>query len=183
MSAATVDDSSNESLIDGENVKSQFEDISIDEGLKTKVNREDLSYYYSSGSFNFILENGFKPETLETIELTNVPFLPDWYEGIMSIHGLIVPVVNILKFAMSENLDVQTDTSNKPYLLKLEHKNHKPIIFKLDSIPQLVNTTELVEIENDENTPDWIKHYLENDTIKLASIDHEKLFKQLINKQ
>jgi len=44
------------------------------------------NYYYSIGSFNFVLGQGFKPETLENINLTAVPFLPDWYLGIVSIH-------------------------------------------------------------------------------------------------
>lgn len=149
----------------------------------TQTNREDLSYYYSSGNFNFILEYGFKPETLENTELTKVPFLPEWYEGIMSIHGLIMPVIDILKFAQNQNLDVKSNPNKKKYLLKLEHSNHKPVIFKLDSIPQLVNMKQLETNKTEQNTPSWIKNYLQNDTIKLALVDHNKLFEKLATNQ
>jgi len=156
-------------------------DIEID--VKEKQNREDLHYYYSSGSFNFILERGFKPETLEQTSLTKVPFLPTWYQGIISIHGLIVPVIDILLFAKSENLKVEDNSNSKEYLLKLEHPNHQPIVMKLDNIPKLVNMKKLKEVKRDNNSPDWIENYLENDEVKIASVDHDKLFNKLITNQ
>jgi len=93
----------------------------------------------------------------------------------MSIHGLIMPVIDILKFAQNQNLDVKRNPNKKNYLLKLEHAKHKPIIFKLDSIPQLVNMKKLEETNINESTPNWITHYLQNDTIKLALVNHNKL--------
>jgi len=145
MSTSTIDESAATEVVSNPDLESEINTI-VEQEAKTKTNREDLSYYYSSGNFNFIFEHGFKPETLETIELTKVPFLPDWYDGIISIHGLI-------------------------------------IVFKLESIPQLVNMTQLEEVETDDNSPEWINNYLQNDSIKLAFVDHNKLFDELITKQ
>lgn len=158
---------------------------SLDQGksknqIKTNINRDDLHYYYSAGDFHFILEKGFKPETLENTQLTNVPFLPEWYSGILSIHGLIMPVIDILKFTKTQNLTQNTTSNKKNYLLKLEHADHKPIVLKLDAIPKAINTQELNSIKSIDGTPDWIKSYLENDSIKLAYVDHQKFFDQLI---
>lgn len=181
MSTATIDKPTSTEKIGNEDLESKINNI-IEQDSKNQ-NREDLSYYYSSGNFNFILEHGFKPETLETTELTKVPFLPKWYDGIISIHGLIMPVIDILKFAKSQNLDVVSDPNKKNYLLKLEHADHKPIVFKLDSIPQLVNMKQLEKLDTANDTPEWVKNYLQNDTIKLALVDHNKLFDQLISEQ
>lgn len=180
MSTATLDNPPNTEKIAPDDIEARINTLVEEDSNKS--NREDLSYYYSSGNFNFILEHGFKPETLETTELTPVPFLPKWYDGIISIHGLIMPVIDILKFAISQNIDVIA-SNKKNYLLKLEHVDHRPIVFKLDSIPQLVNIKQLQTQETDENTPDWVKSYLKNDTIQLALVDHNKLFDQLITNQ
>lgn len=182
MSTSTIDESAATEVVSNPDLESEINTI-VEQEAKTKTNREDLSYYYSSGNFNFIFEHGFKPETLETIELTKVPFLPDWYDGIISIHGLIMPVIDILKFAQNQNLDVTPSPNKRNYLLKLEHPDHKPIVFKLESIPQLVNMTQLEEVETDDNSPEWINNYLQNDSIKLAFVDHNKLFDELITKQ
>ncbi len=182
MSASTIDESAATKAADNPDLESEINTI-VEHDTKTKTNREDLSYYYSSGNFNFIFEHGFKPETLETTELTKVPFLPDWYDGIISIHGLIMPVIDILKFAQDQKLDVTTNTNKRNYLLKLEHADHKPIVFKLETIPQLVNMTQLEEVKTEDNAPAWINNYLQNDAIKLAFVDHDKLFEELISKQ
>lgn len=181
MSTATLDKPTSSEKLGKDKLSSKIDQIQQES--KEQSNREDLVYYYSSGNFNFILEHGFKPETLETTELTKVPFLPKWYDGIMSIHGLIMPVIDILKFAQNQKLDVTSNPNKKNYLLKLEHADHKPIVFRLDSIPQLVNAKQLEKVDKDNNAPAWINNYLKNDSIKLALVDHNKLFDQLITEQ
>lgn len=155
-------------------------------GLGSEITEEqhsDSNYYYSAGSFNFILGKGFQPETLEDVSLTSVPFLPDWHAGIISIHGLIIPVIDILIFAKDQSIEVTESTREKTYLLKLEHKEYSPIVFKLDFLPRLVNTATYKKTHAEHNSPDWVKGYLKNESMTLTSIDHQKLFKQLISKQ
>ncbi len=112
--------------------------VGLDTAVDEKKNN-DSNYYYTSGSFNFILDRGFKPETLENKKLTVIPFLPSWHKGIVSIHGLIMPVIDILGFIKSQNIDVKESKLNKTYLLKLEHQDYSPIVFILDTIPIGVN--------------------------------------------
>lgn len=156
--------------------------VSVDSDA-AKNQSVNSNYYYSSGSFNFILDKGFKPETLEKIVITSVPFLPNWHKGIVSIHGLIIPVIDILAFVEHQGIETVKASFNKTYLLKLEHKNHSPIVFILDSLPRLVNIDNFKKEETNNNSPKWIKNYLKNDSTSLAFIDHKEMFKQMIKEQ
>ncbi len=182
MTTATVDITNIEKISDDETYVSKLNNaVGLDEISDNKKNNDN--YYYTSGSFNFILDGAFKPETLESMALTQVPFAQDWYLGIVSIHGVIMPVIDILGFVKSQNIPVEESKTNKKYLLKLEHDDYSPIVFRLDSIPQLVNTNNCKNIEIDDKSPKWIKNYLDNGSEKLAILDHQKLFDQLITKQ
>jgi len=156
--------------------------IGLDEDTVVKSN-EDNVYFYSTGDFDFILEKGFKPETLENVDITPVPFLTDAYIGIISIHGSIVPVVDIHKCLNSNKQKETIDNSAKTYLLKLEHSNYNPIIFKLDALPKLINKKELKRRNSTSNSPEWVMHYFENNQNKIAVIDHRKLFDAIIKTQ
>ena len=101
----------------------------------------------------------------------------------MSIHGLIIPVIDILAFVEHQGIETVKASFNKTYLLKLEHKNHSPIVFILDSLPRLVNIDNFKKEETNNNSPKWIKNYLKNDSTSLAFIDHKEMFKQMIKEQ
>jgi len=148
--------------------------------LKKKNNR----YFYTSGTFSFSFEKGFKPETLDNSELTKIPFMPSWHKGIVSIHGAIMPVIDILDFVINQNIDAQrNNTKQKTYLLKLEHKDYSPIVFSLDSIPHLVNTEDYIKMDSNRNDPSWIEGYLEDNSNTIALINHNDLFEQIIKLQ
>jgi len=145
--------------------------------------RLNSHYYYSAGSFKFIVDKSFKPETLDEIKITNVPFLPNWYEGILSIHGNIMPVIDIIKFAQHEQMNVTKSVNENKYLLKLEHSRYSPIVFSLDSLPQLVNTTSLeVKVRSDSDS-EWVESYLIDGNKEIAVIDSDMLFQSLMTKQ
>lgn len=156
--------------------------VSLDTEVK-EAKSVNNNYFYSSGSFKFILDKGFKPETLELTSLTAVPFLPEWHLGIVSIHGLIMPVIDILAFGRTQKVNIQENDTKKSYLLKLEHNNYSPIVFKLDALPQLINIDDYIKSRAEKNAPDWIKHYIKNNSTIFAFIDHQKLFDQMINTQ
>lgn len=183
MTTAIVESPSILAVDEANNDLSKLENGETSDKFTRNSNRDDLHYYYSAGDFHFILEQGFKPETLENTQLTSVPFLPEWYAGILSIHGLIMPVIDILKFTKTQNLNTTKIQKNKHYLLKLEHADHQPIVLKLDAIPKTINITQLDNIDPEEGSPEWIKSYLQNKTIKLAYVDHQKFFSELISKQ
>lgn len=195
MTTATVDITDVNKLPDNEimsdnNIVSNNEvnvsNINTDVDLATLMAEEKIAnnnYYYSSGSFKFIFDKGFKPETLEEVDISSVPFVPAWHKGILSIHGLIIPVIDILAFVKTQNLDIQDSNAGKPYYLKLEHKDYSPIVFMLDSLPQLVDTDIFEKTKADDNSPAWLLNNLENNSTKIAFIDHKALFDQMISTQ
>lgn len=172
----------NDSLVSRINTAVGLDDVATDSNIN------DIHYYYSAGDFHFVLERGFKPETLESAELTPVPFVPEWHAGIISIHGIIMPVIDVLTFAKKQKLKVKSKKQNKNYLLKLEHPEYRPIVLKLDALPQTINIKKLKSsnddsLADDKNSPQWIKKYLEDENIKIAFIDHHKLLEKIINSQ
>ena len=184
MSVATVD-ITDESKLNHQNELNKLKSntvISPDSGTLSNQSLNS-NYYYSTGSFNFILDKGFKPETIEELSITSVPFLPKWNKGIVSIHGLIIPVIDINLFAQNQGLQITKPNTNKRYLLKLEHKDYKPIVLILDSLPRLINTDDFESMEAATNSPSWIKNNLHNNSIELAFIDHNELFEQIIKAQ
>jgi len=183
MTAAIVDITEIKKMSDNETTISKLNTAVGLDTFDAETKSTSSNYYYSSGSFNFILDKGFKPETLENIDLTSVPFLPNWHKGIISIHGLIMPVIDIIAFARTQNIEIEESNANKTYLLKLEHKDYSPIVFKLDSLPRLVNTDNYKNKKADNSSPRWIKNYLKNESTILAFIDHQKLFDQMIKTQ
>ena len=183
MATATPDHIENIKDSSNKSYQSRLNTVVGIDDVQTDTKRNDINYFYSSGNFHFVLEKGFKPETLESTELTSVPFLPDWHAGIISIHGIIMPVIDILKFAKTQKLDVSTNQHKKSFLLKLEHPEHRSIVFKLDTLPQAINTKKMKKKKAKKGSPKWIKNYLETDSVKLALIDHQKLFDRIINAQ
>jgi len=158
-----------------------LDSLDMDLPAKKKSNR----YFYTSGTFSFSFERGFKPETLDNSELTKIPFMPSWHKGIVSIHGGIMPVIDILDFVKNQNIDVKKTNKKrqKTYLLKLEHKDYSPIVFSLDSIPHLVNTEDYTKVDVEKDAPTWIESYLQDDSKTIALIDHNELFEQIIELQ
>ena len=183
MTTATVDIPSNQSMHDNDSTISKLNSAIGFDTLSSKKNNTNNNYYYSSGSFNFILDKGFKPETLENVHLTSVPFLPNWHQGIISIHGLIIPVIDILSFVKTQGINCEENPLEKTYLLKLEHKEFNPIVLKLDALPRLIDTESYIETKANNNSPEWIKSYLSDESKTLVYLDHKKLFHKIINTQ
>lgn len=183
MTTATVDMADNKDISEADKAilrMSPNTTLESEEAAEVSLNNH---YYYTAGSFNFILDKGFKPETLENVELTIIPFVPEWNRGIISIHGEIMPVIDILSFVKSQKLDVKESKTNKTYLLKLEHQDYSPVVFSLDSIPHMINADDCEELSAKSNSPKWIEKYLKKESKELAFIDHEELFNQIINTQ
>ena len=185
MATATVDITGTKTLPSNREKNESMinSNLGLDSELITEQQNVKNNYYYSAGSFNFIFDKGFKPETLEDSDLTSVPFVPSWHKGIISIHGLIIPVIDIFAFVQTQNIKIDNSTTNKSYLLKLEHKSYNPLVLKLDALPQLVDIQDYRKTNVDTGSPKWLKYYLENESTKLAFIDHKELFNQLINNQ
>jgi chemotaxis signal transduction protein len=150
----------------------------------TKVDKNIVNrYFYSVGTYNFLLEDNVRAETINDKKINEVPYLPKWHEGIISIRGVIMPVINIHAFLQAQMKNTNKTVTDKSYLLKLEHEEHPPIVFKVDKLPEMINIKNFKTTKKNKNTPDWIQHYLTQGSTKIAHVNHKGLFEQIIQSQ
>ncbi len=148
---------------------------------RRKYNDASNRFYYSVGDFNFLVETDLKVENLSNTIINKIPHAPEWCTGIISVRGVITPVVNmhILLKEELKKLKNQTNKSKKPYLLMVEHKNHAPIILQIDKLPEIINIKDYTYTKSANNSPNWQGKTWKNSTNKLFEINHDLLFETI----
>ena len=169
-------------------------DLSNNDSAVSKQN--DKQFYYSTGTHNFLIEQELKAETLKEMPVNIIPFTPEWYLGIISIRGIIMPVINMNKFVNIQTKTVKntnkdkskesnkktTDNNinnNKSYFLKLEHNAHSPIIIMIDRPPKLINISTMKKIKATKTKPNWMLNTIKNGPISITEVDHSGLLNQI----
>jgi len=173
--------------------KNKVDESSFSSTLKTAIDLSSSAsitgqdnasrYYYTVGSYNFLLEDDLKAETLKNERINHVPFLPEWHSGIISIRGIIMPVIDIHAFVLQETNKKEKSHEGKSYLLKLEHANHPPIVFKVDKLPELINVKDAKKTKVTKNSPSWMHHCLKQGSAKIHQINHTELLNKIITAQ
>lgn len=145
---------------------------------ESTVNR----FYYSVGSVNFLLERNLKVENISPSTINRVPQLQAWYEGIISVRGTIMPVINMHKFLKGQ-IDLEETKSNddEAHFLMLDHAGHTPIVLLIDKLPATVNIKMYKKKNAPKNSPEWFEHTLENDDNIIINVNHNNLLEQLVN--
>ena len=136
-------------------------------------------FFYSVGELNFLFETNLKVENLPETKINKVPHAPAWCSGIISVRGVIIPVVDMHVFLKDELKKIINITKNKknkkPYLLMVEHNNHAPIILQIDKLPEIINIKDYTYSRSANNTPSWQGKTWKNSTNKLFEINHDLL--------
>lgn len=148
---------------------------SSSEEQKTIVNR----FVYSIDSASFLLEPDLKVENISPKTINHVPHSEIWYEGIISIRGTIMPVINLSRF-MNGKIDLGNSQKTKKHFLLLDHKEHNPVVILIDKLPEVVDIEEYSTLQAPASTPSWHIETLEKDNKKILKLDHKKLLNQLI---
>lgn len=141
-------------------------------GIRTK--KKNRRFIYTVGSYNFLLEQDIKVENLSNLSLNTVPHAPKWCNGIVNLRGIIVPIVDMHVF-----LNTGNKTSKNSQLMMLDHKDHSPVIFQTDRLPQIVYLDDYTTINIPEKLPNWIIKAIKNGTNTLYQIDHSELMTQI----
>lgn len=150
--------------------------------FKSPQNNQSYSqsrFFYTIGLFNFLLEESIKVENLYEFTVNAVPYAPEWCSGVTSIRGNIMPVVNMHVFLKTGK---QTSPKNKK-LMMLEHKNHSPIVFEIDKLPELISTEKYMDASIPKKSPAWLKKALKNEKNVIYEINHSELLRQLKSSQ
>lgn len=149
---------------------------------KRRKRYNDMSnrFFYSVGDLNFLFEKDLKVENLSGLTINKIPHAPEWCLGIISVRGVIIPVVNMHTLLKDELKKLKHKTKNKqnkkPYLLMVEHNNHAPIILQIDKLPEVINIKDYTYSKSANNSPNWQGKTWENSTNKLFEINHNLLF-------
>ena len=127
-------------------------------------------FYYSVGQFNILIEKELKVENLSDLTINKVPNMPAWCIGIISVRGVIMPVINMHNF-----LNTEKQVTTKDNFIMLEHENYTPIIFLTDGLPTTINFNKYKRSKQLENTPSWVKNHLSNGDVSIFEADHNQL--------
>ena len=154
----------------------------VDSTKRRSLSNTNNRFYYTVGNHNLLFEKNLKVENLSATTINKVPHAPDWCTGIISVRGVIMPVVNMHTFLNSElKLKEKYIQSKKTYLLMIEHNNHAPIILQIDKLPEIININDYTYSRSANNSPDWQGKTWKNSTNKLFEIDHDKLLNSFKN--
>ncbi len=145
---------------------------------RKRYNDANNRFFYSVGDINFLFETDLKVENLSGITINKVPHAPEWCSGIISIRGVIIPVVNMHTLLKDElkKLKNKNKPNKKPFLLMVEHNNHAPIILQIDKLPEIINIKDYTYSRSANNSPNWQGKTWKNSTNKLFEINHDMLF-------
>ncbi|MEE9326573.1 MAG: chemotaxis protein CheW [Cocleimonas sp.] len=152
---------------------------SMPEENKNKVSR----YFYRIGSYNYLLEEDMKVEYLTNSKVNKVPFLSRWHKGILSVRGIVMPVIDLHMFLNQQIVNKGKESNKQPSLLRIDHKDHTPIVFEIDSLPELINFKEFKVKKSPKTMPVWQQKYLSDGNQTIVQIDHKELLNQIIKAQ
>lgn len=142
---------------------------------KTKDKKRTNRFTYTVGAFNLLLEQEIKVENLSNLTINVIPHAPKWCNGIVNVRGVIMPIVDMHVFLKTGIKNPTKDTT----LIRLEQKDHPPIIFQIDKLPEMVFLDDYTKIEMPEESPNWLIQSLKNGTNTLYEINHSELMQQL----
>ncbi len=145
----------------------------IDSTKRKKTRNRINRFIYSVGEYNFLFEQELKVENLANTSVSKVPHAPKWCLGIANVRGNIIPIVD-MHILLKQELKYSSKENSKKLLLMIEHKNHAPIIFQIDKLPEIIDinnyTTGIAK-----DLPSWIKCTWKNSSNKLYEVNHDEL--------
>lgn len=165
--------------VNGNNGETAFKSPPLSQSSQNNKFYHQNRFFYTVGLFNFLLEESIKVENLYEFNINTVPYAPEWCSGVTSIRGNIMPVVNMHVFLKTGK---NTNAKNKK-LMMLEHKNHPPIVFEIDKLPEVISVDKYMDAPVPKQSPVWLKKALKNEKNVIYEINHSELLRQLKNSQ
>ena len=169
--------------IDTRHSKLDFETLSFSTDLKSEIDSRSTRraknkitrFIYSVGNYNFLLEQDIKVENLSNLAINIIPHVPEWCIGIVNVRGNIMPIVDMHVFLKTNKKNKQTNAK----IIMVEHKNHAPIIFQVDRLPEMIFLDDYTHSKAPESSPSWLISSLKNKAKTIYEINHAELMAQL----
>ena len=133
------------------------------------------SFYYSVAEYNILLESGIKTEIIEKKEAFPIPHAPKWCDGMISLRGKLIPVVNL------HTLLNTSKQNHSHWLLVLEIAPYPQLALRIDQLPKQQSFhDQQSESLASSKLPSWLNGVFHIDGNKLYEADHTVFFEQLI---
>ncbi|MGB1310276.1 MAG: chemotaxis protein CheW [Leucothrix sp.] len=136
-------------------------------------------FYYTVSNQHIFLEAGIKTEIIEKRDVFPIPHTPDWCQGMISLRGKLIPVVDLQS---SLNTSDETKVVQSPWLLVLEKAPFPQLAICIDQLPvqQWVNDEPHHTLDH-ENYPKWLTSSIKIDDQTFYVANHTGFFEQLVH--
>lgn len=145
----------------------------------------NTAFCYQLGVANILINHEIEVEILTTSITYQIPHSPQWYRGMTSLRGDILPVVNmhfLLGIKQKHNDKEQNQNATKQTLLKLKHPDFPALVIMIDGLPYQTDISEL-STHRMSNTltayPSWVKSSAEYNNKLYLFADYTHLFSAL----
>ena len=148
----------------------------VDETQTASPETPTLSqFYYSIDEYEILLESTAKTEIVEQRTIYPIPHAPEWCEGMVSLRGKLIPIVNI-HLLLGRSLK---DKSS--WLLIIETGDLPAAAVRIDKLPsQHQIQVDAFQKMTGDIMPFWIKRFVEIEEKPVYEADHTVLFQSLI---
>jgi len=151
--------------------------------LTEAMHKGSTTFCYQLGSANVLINHEIEVEILTTSITYKIPHIPQWYIGMTSLRGDILPVVNMhFLLGMQQTHKEQRQTTTKPTLLKLKHPDIPALVIIIDGLPYQTDISEL-STHRITNTiqayPYWVKSIADYNNKQYLFADYAHLFNAL----
>ncbi len=149
------------------------------------IHKGNTAFCYQIGMANILITHEIEVEILTTSITYQIPHSPQWYRGMTSLRGDILPVVNmhfLLGIKQNHNDKVQNPNATKQTLLKLKHPDFPALVIMIDGLPYQTDISERAthRITNTLKAyPYWIKSSAEYSNKLYLFADYAHLFSAL----
>lgn len=148
----------------------------VDETQAASPETPTLSqFYYSIDEYEILLEPTAKTEIVEQRTIYPIPHAPEWCQGMVSLRGKLIPIVNI------HHLLGRSLKDKSHWLLIIETGDLPAAAVRIDKLPsQHQIQVDAFQTMTGDTMPFWIKRFAEIEEKPVYEADHTVLFQSLI---
>lgn len=116
----------------------------------------NLRYGFRLGGINFLVNEFSMCEVVKKPTIYSIPNTPSWVQGLINLHGILIPVFDIKK-----RIKQDSDEKNNDFLLIID-KGERAFATFIDSLPDTINLddNDFTKTIIPDDAPEIIKQYI-----------------------
>lgn len=144
-----------ESILD--NVAAGLDHFDHFRGFVEDGKKLNLRYGFRLGKIYFLINNFTTCEVVIKPTIYPIPNTPSWVQGLINLHGILIPVFNIKK-----RIGEKSDDDKKKDTLIIIDKGERAFATFIDALPDSINLDDgnFIRITVPDDVPEIIKEYI-----------------------